>query len=296
MEDRTRTVFISCGQFSDAEKALGTKVAALVRELTPFEGYFAEYQTSAEALTKSILGRLYDSVGFIAIMHDRGRVSTPSGEITRASVWIEQEIAIAALMQQVAGRPLHVRSYIQEGITIEGVRQHIHLNPKIFRTEQDVLNDLQVALKDWKEPLYMSEVDRQRSIKSVRVTPEVVYGSYPNFSMNVKNHSSVDILIHSVTLWYGQKKLCEPATPEGQNPRKIRSGLKEPVSFKTNSDILQKLVSFAAIERNRPRHIPAPRIDIIIELDIEVLGERIERKEEVSVEIDSNGQIRPVIY
>jgi hypothetical protein len=295
MANRKGTVFISCGQFTDAEKALGTRVVELVNELTPFDGYFAEYQTTAEALTKSILGWLYDSVGFIAIMHDRGRVSIPNGQITRASVWIEQEIAIAALMQQVAGRPLHVRSYIQEGITIEGVRQHIHLNPKIFRTEQEVLGDLRVVLKDWKEPLYMGEADRQRIIKSARVTPQVVYGRYPNFSMNITNHAAVDIFIHSVTLWYQHKKLCEPAPPEG-HPRRIGSGLKEPVSFKTNDDILLKLIGFGAIERNRPPHIPPKRIDIIIELDVEVLEERTDRKEEVAVDIDSNGQIRPVVY
>lgn len=61
-----------------------------------------------------MLGALKRCVGFIGIMHHRGTVETPSGKVTRASVWIEQEIAIALFIEHVMGRkiatnPLNVR-------------------------------------------------------------------------------------------------------------------------------------------------------------------------------------------
>jgi hypothetical protein len=106
-------VFISCGQVTEAEKKLGDDVCRLVRELTPFEPYFAQSQHSLEGLTKNILEGLARSVGLIAIMHPRGRVASPSGnEHIRASVWIEQEIAIAAFITQALKRQIQIATCI----------------------------------------------------------------------------------------------------------------------------------------------------------------------------------------
>jgi len=49
---------------------------------------------------------LYESVGLIVIIHHRGKIE--GCNTIRASVWIEQEVAIATLMEQVLGRPLYV--------------------------------------------------------------------------------------------------------------------------------------------------------------------------------------------
>lgn len=74
MAPGSRTVFISCGQSTDAERRLGEQVRELVDNLTPFRGYFAQNQTSLSALSQNVLSKLYDSVGLIAIMHHRGRM------------------------------------------------------------------------------------------------------------------------------------------------------------------------------------------------------------------------------
>ena len=60
-------IFISCGQQTEPEKQLGTAIAQLVRDLTPFEPYFAEYQTSLEGLTKHVLGALNRCIGFLVV-------------------------------------------------------------------------------------------------------------------------------------------------------------------------------------------------------------------------------------
>ncbi|MGZ9067603.1 MAG: hypothetical protein ACXW2I_19975 [Burkholderiales bacterium] len=103
-------VFISCGQQTEQERPLGASIALLVRELTPFEPYFAEYQTSLEGLSKHVFGALHRCVGLVAVLHARGRVE--SANLVRASVWVEQEIAIAAFMQEALGRKLHVAALI----------------------------------------------------------------------------------------------------------------------------------------------------------------------------------------
>src|SRR5271163_3427219 len=124
MPESRKTVFISCGQFTQEERDLGKSISKLVDESTPFQGYFAENQTTLEALSENVLHRLYESVGLIVVMHHRGAVELPDGrKLVRASVWIEQEIALATLMQQILHRHLHVAFFAEKGIAIEGIRR-----------------------------------------------------------------------------------------------------------------------------------------------------------------------------
>src|SRR6476619_7475787 len=99
-------VFVSCGQFNESEKRLGKRICELIRELRPdVEPYFAENQSTIEGLSNNILAALYRAAGFICVMHRRGDIETPDNRvITRGSVWIEQEIAIAAFMGHVLKR------------------------------------------------------------------------------------------------------------------------------------------------------------------------------------------------
>ncbi|MGB7022277.1 MAG: hypothetical protein WBD73_00625 [Candidatus Acidiferrales bacterium] len=179
MSEKRRTVFISCGQYTDEERALGELTRKLVDELTPFEGYFAQNQVSLKTLSENVLTRLYDSVGLIAIMHHRGLVTHKQGidgasagpKHIRASVWVEQEIAIAALMEQVLRRPLHVALFTEHGIEVEGIRKQLHLNPVQFANGDEVINRLREILPTWKEPLYMTE-DQQRKLSKKFVPAE----------------------------------------------------------------------------------------------------------------------------
>ncbi len=146
-------VFISCGQYSVEEKRLGQDVEMLVRELTPCDAYFGQSQSDLDGLTEHIFGELDRCVGFIAIMHNRGSVKTPEGEITRASVWIEQEIAIAAFLKQVHKTSICVRAYIHRGIKLEGVRQFVLLNPVPFDSHDEVIQDLRQFLQQWRQTM-----------------------------------------------------------------------------------------------------------------------------------------------
>jgi hypothetical protein len=149
-------VFISCGQVTVTEKQLGKDVCALVERLTPYIGYFAENQGSLEAMTKYILANLDKAIGLIAIMHPRGTVTytDETGEHhqhVRASVWIEQEIAIAAYITQLLGREINLLCYAHRDIVMrEGVRAYLPLNPIPFTDDAEIINDLTGRLPSWK--------------------------------------------------------------------------------------------------------------------------------------------------
>jgi len=144
------TVFISCGQATAAERKLGLAVSKLVQQLTPHQPYFAQNQSSLDGLTKNILEALNDSVGLIAIMHPRGKVISPGNtQHTRASVWIEQEIAIAAFITQALKRPIRVNAYIHVDVGREGMRDQLQLNPVLFSQDEEILAHLKETLPRW---------------------------------------------------------------------------------------------------------------------------------------------------
>lgn len=148
----SNVIFISCGQYTAAEKKLGHNVLALVRELTPYDPYFADVQSSLEGLTDNILSRLHQCVGFISIIHPRGDVTFPGGsKHTRGSVWIEQEIAIAAFITQVLKRPIRALAFIHQSIKREGMREQLHLNPVLFGEDHEVLDRLRTELPNWRD-------------------------------------------------------------------------------------------------------------------------------------------------
>jgi len=142
-------VFISCGQYAESERELGRAVYGLLEQLRPdVEPYFAENQSTPEGLSQNILKALTRSAGFICIMHRRGVIETfDDRRITRGSVWIEQAIAIVATMNQILGRAIRVLYYRQAGVSVEGIRSVLIMNPRVeFKDESEVLDDLRSVL------------------------------------------------------------------------------------------------------------------------------------------------------
>ncbi len=148
--DDPQIVFISCGQVTSEEKELGAAICELVKSKTPFQPYYAEYQTSLEGLTRNILTNLGRCIGLIAVLHPRGIVKFPDGSTRiRASVWVEQEIAIAAFLKQVTGKELYIAAYAHESVAREGIRDQLLLNPRIFSDSIQVLEHLGQILPTW---------------------------------------------------------------------------------------------------------------------------------------------------
>jgi len=142
-------LFISCGQYTEKEKQLGHDIVALVREIRPdLEPYFAETITTADGLSANILNALNRSAGFICVMHRRGEIKTPEGKArTRGSVWIEQEIGIVAFIGHVLRRHILTLYYQEMGVSLEGIRSVLLMNPRLeFHEESQVLDSLRKEL------------------------------------------------------------------------------------------------------------------------------------------------------
>jgi hypothetical protein len=137
-----KIVFISCGQYTEDERRLGKTIARIVSEFG-FQPFFAEEVQDLNGLDANILRALHDCAAFITVLHARGGIETPDGKkITRASVWIEQEIAIAAYIKRVENRELPVIAFKHADVSLEGIRQLLQLNPINFKTENDVIAEL----------------------------------------------------------------------------------------------------------------------------------------------------------
>ncbi len=163
-----KTIFISCGQFTDAEKRLGKQIADMVRAITALEPFFAEEVQDLNGLDANILRALHDCVAFITVMHPRGEINRPGKSVlTRASVWIEQEIAIATYIQRVENRSLPIIAFKHKLVGREGIRDLLHLNPIEFTDEAEVLAELPKRLETWKS-LKPSGIELQLASKPLR--------------------------------------------------------------------------------------------------------------------------------
>jgi hypothetical protein len=124
----TPFIFVSCGQVTQKEKQLGAAIVKIVKEVTGLEAFFAEEVQDLEGLDASILSALRSCVGLITVLHPRGEITKPDGtKHVRASVWIEQEIAIATYIQRVEKRALPVVAFIHSSVGREGLRDLLHL-------------------------------------------------------------------------------------------------------------------------------------------------------------------------
>jgi hypothetical protein len=96
-----KLIFMSCGQFTMEEQALGMAVMAEVDGTPGMEGYFAETVHDLTALAHHVFGALRHCAGAILLLQERGIVTTSDGEDLGhgSSVWINQELAILAYRQ-----------------------------------------------------------------------------------------------------------------------------------------------------------------------------------------------------
>ena len=130
-------VFIACGQLTDEEKSLGKKVQELLKE-HGIVSFLAENVNDLESLNSHIFKNLTECTGFIGILHNRdsGKYDT--------SVWINQEVAIAAYLRST-GKTIPSLVLYEEGATIEGLIKYTIANPQTFKSEAETLS----KIKEW---------------------------------------------------------------------------------------------------------------------------------------------------
>jgi hypothetical protein len=292
MVERRKTVFISCGQYAPEERELGKQVCEMVAKCTSFTGYFAENQTTLKALSENVLRRLHESVGLIVIMHHRGKIE--GRDITRASVWIEQEVAIATLMEQILRRPLHVALFVQRGTAIEGIRQQLQLNAVPFTTGEEVIARLRELLPTWTEPLYQGDEERRKLADSVLLSIKTSNGHHRNYTIQVKNHSKFDVDIKCISLWSknqtakfsDSQRVSEPAFPPDKVRWSVPAEREVPTQFDAREDVAHRLWQLAGSPQQLPGFLGEFETEVRVVLQCEVLGIEKEFDETRTVKVD----------
>jgi hypothetical protein len=205
---REPLVFVSCGQVTEAEKDLGRSIVALVQETRGLRAYFAQEVSSLEALSSSIFSNLEKASALVTVMHRRGTVTgrPRDDEKIRASVWIEQEIAIAAFLSHTRGSKIEIAAYCQKGIALEGVRQHVIANAFEFETEDQILADLKLKLAKWDlRPVRSAEPRLAVSLTSV---PKVIEQEKHEYRLKAALTNTSNVTIRSVETRLEFPRLC----------------------------------------------------------------------------------------
>jgi|GEM_PF-5315626 len=126
-------IFIACGQAEEREKTLGIKVKKYLSK-RGFNAFFAEKENDLSSLTSHIFHNLHNCAGFIGILHKR------SGNY-ETSVWINQEVAIAAFIHSQLRKVPSLILY-EEGIAEEGLIKYTIANPLRFNSDGQALGHI----------------------------------------------------------------------------------------------------------------------------------------------------------
>ena len=190
-------IFISCGQFTAAEQRLGREIASLVTKLTGHGSFFADQVQDLGGLDTNILNALRDCLALIVVMHPRGTITHGGSSRVRASVWIEQEIAIATYIQRVDKRPLPIIAFIHRDVGREGIRDLLSLNPIPFESDDDVLGVLRDRLPLWKS---LQPFGVHIELKSEKRSP---HDEHPvrQLSVTLVNDSPRRITAYTCDIW-----------------------------------------------------------------------------------------------
>jgi hypothetical protein len=139
-------IFVSCGQGTPDEKALGLAIKGTIDSTPGFEGFFAESVQSFQSLSEHLLAALADCSGAVVALHPRGTIVCSGVESgTRSSVWVNQEIAILAFRQHCEGTELPVLLFKDPSVDLEGIMKYLILNPLVLDAHPSVVQ----SVKDW---------------------------------------------------------------------------------------------------------------------------------------------------
>lgn len=142
-----KLIFISCGQLTAEEKALGVAVKAEIDGTPELEGYFAETVHDLSALAHHVFDALRRCAGAVFLVQERGIVTTTDGKNLghRSSVWINQELAILAYRQFFEERQIPIHVLVDRRIRLEGAMSALIVNALPLGSQAEVVANV----KNW---------------------------------------------------------------------------------------------------------------------------------------------------
>lgn len=137
-----RRIFVSCGQRTEPERALGQRLKAMIDAQPGMTAFFANEVHSSAGLNAEVFEAIRACDGFLAVLHHRGEVQFPGDAPShRSSVWVQQEIAIFAYRMFLEGAARPMRVYEQRGMIrpLEGLMGAAVMNPIMFDVDEEVI-------------------------------------------------------------------------------------------------------------------------------------------------------------
>src|SRR5580698_684490 len=107
-----RMIFVSCGKRTHAGTQLGRNVEVEINRHEGFKAYLAESVQSLDTLGHNVFEALRRCSGAVVLLHER--------EVRRASMWINQELAILAFRQFFEAREIPILVFKDQNVSLEG--------------------------------------------------------------------------------------------------------------------------------------------------------------------------------
>ena len=218
-------IFVSCGQFTDAEKTLGVLIKAVIDGTPGFEAYFAETVQDMEALGRHVLDGLQRCAGAIVILQDRGIVTQSDGAEWghRSSVWVNQEVAILAYRQFYEAKKIPILAFADTKVRLEGAMTSLIVNPRPLAPAADIVTSVKSWLVETQFGAASDEAFMTKWNELSESGKMFVVGLLREGGRNVKQHS----VRRTVTTMFGidievASKLLREAKLEFQNTDLIK--------------------------------------------------------------------------
>lgn len=143
-----KTIFVSCGQLTEAERTLGVLVKAIIDGTPGFEAYFAETVQDLESPGHHVMTGIQQCAGAVVLLQDRGIVIQPNGTEWghRSSVWVNQEVAILAYRQFGEPNKIPILAFADPNVKLEGAMTSLIVNPRPLTSSFDVADSLRAWL------------------------------------------------------------------------------------------------------------------------------------------------------
>jgi hypothetical protein len=205
----------------------------------------------------------------------------------RASVWIEQEIAIAAYITQILKRPLKIAPYIHRDVRREGLREQLLLNAVPFTADSEVLDQLRAVLPSWRDlPVSL------KSSAPPKLRVALVRGHVSNFLLKYTNDDDEAVFVREARLFSGKIELTEPLTPDEPNLWKVSAHTS--TSFgKTIVHNRNPAASLVRMNSNRGILFDT-ELDVVV--TCEMRGEVVEIRQTLYVKVNAmNNEIVPLV-
>lgn len=143
-----KTIFVSCGQLTEAERTLGVLVKAIIDGTPGFEAYFAETVQDLESLGHHLMTGIQQCAGAVVVLQDRGIVINSEGTEWghRSSVWVNQEVAILAYRQFHETNKIPILAFADTSVKLEGAMTSLIVNPRPLTSSSEVADSVRAWL------------------------------------------------------------------------------------------------------------------------------------------------------